>query len=334
MPEVKWVKLYTDFFDNRKIRFIRSMPDGIEIIYLWLFLLAKAGAINDDGCVHVTEDIPYTTESLAHEVNLPHNTVKMGVEILRKTGLLEKEGLQIGKWEQYQNVVGLDQIREQTRERVRRYRERKRLTSDKSDEKPALTDGTKTSNVTCDATETLSNAPRRRYLEEDLDLRTKNKTLEGKRDNTESFDSCSLDANSARDRIPYQAIADAYNQICVSLKPIQSLTSKRKQHIRARMKQLPDITNWETLFHKVESSTFLKGDNKREWAADFDWIVKNEQNAIKILEGKYDDAADGGEARMKQKYAGLIQFMEDEEEEKHAEQEGFQYSHGNAGQFF
>jgi hypothetical protein len=39
MAEVKWIKLATDIFDNRKIRQIEQMPDGDAIIVVWLKLL-------------------------------------------------------------------------------------------------------------------------------------------------------------------------------------------------------------------------------------------------------------------------------------------------------
>ena len=39
----------------------------------------------------------------------------------------------------------------------------------------------------------------------------------------------------------------------------------------------------------MEASDFLKGYNKYGWKATFDWVFKNSENWIKILEGNYDN---------------------------------------------
>jgi len=31
------------------------------------------------------------------------------------------------------------------------------------------------------------------------------------------------------------------------------------------------------------------GENDRQWVADFDWIIKNDTNWVKVMEGKYDN---------------------------------------------
>ena len=42
MAEVKWIKITTDIFDNRKIKIIEKMPDGYAIIVVWVKLLCLA----------------------------------------------------------------------------------------------------------------------------------------------------------------------------------------------------------------------------------------------------------------------------------------------------
>ena len=42
------------------------------------------------------------------------------------------------------------------------------------------------------------------------------------------------------------------------------------------------------IFQKMESSAFLKGDNKRGWKASFDWLFENDKNWVKVWEGNYD----------------------------------------------
>lgn len=87
---------------------------------------------------------------------------------------------------------------------------------------------------------------------------------------------------------PHEEIKELYNTICKSLPSVRSLTEERREKIRTRWKQLKfNIDNFKEVFEIVENSSFCKGCNDRKWKADFDWIMKNETNIIKILEGKY-----------------------------------------------
>jgi len=88
-------------------------------------------------------------------------------------------------------------------------------------------------------------------------------------------------------RINYQEIVDMYNSICVSLPKVKSLTDSRKDKIKVRYKQLGSIDKFEEVFVIVESSDFLKGNNKNNWKASFDWLMENDKNMAKVLEGNY-----------------------------------------------
>lgn len=70
MTEVKWIKLFVDIWDNRKIKQIETLPDGDTVLVIWLKLLTLAGNINNDGFVYFTKDIPFSDEMLAAQVIL------------------------------------------------------------------------------------------------------------------------------------------------------------------------------------------------------------------------------------------------------------------------
>ena len=130
MAEVKWIKVSTDMFDgSRKIKQIEMMPEGDTILVIWLKLLLLAGNVNDGGAIYLTPEIPYTEEMLANELRRPLNTVRMALSIFEKFGMVEivDDILRLSAWEKYQNVEGMERIREQTRARVARSREKKRL---------------------------------------------------------------------------------------------------------------------------------------------------------------------------------------------------------------
>lgn len=129
MSEIKWIKLTTDIFENRKIRQIESLPDGDAIIVIWLKLLTLAGSINDQGLVYFTSEIPYTEEMMATQFNRPISTVKLALKVFVEFGMIDivDDILKISNWEKYQNVDGLDRIREQTRKRVAKHREKQKM---------------------------------------------------------------------------------------------------------------------------------------------------------------------------------------------------------------
>ena len=100
-----------------------------------------------------------------------------------------------------------------------------------------------------------------------------------------SIEEISIDKSSAGENINYQKIVDMYNEICISLPRVKSISDARKKSIKARLRKysLEDI---KQAFANAEESDFLKGNNPRNWTADFDWIMKD-ANIAKVLDGNY-----------------------------------------------
>ena len=92
MAEVKWVKITTDMFDNRKIKHLRRLPDGNNIVLIWVMLLTMAGRCNAGGRIFLTEDIPYTPKMLADELDFEENTVSLALEALERLNMIVQEG--------------------------------------------------------------------------------------------------------------------------------------------------------------------------------------------------------------------------------------------------
>lgn len=130
MAEIKWVKLTTDMFDNRKIKHLRRLPEGNNIVLLWVMLLTMAGRCNSGGMIFLTENIPYTSKMLADELGFEENTVKLALTTLEQLNMIVTDHgfFAIAGWEEYQNIEGMDKIREQNRLRKQKQREsQKRL---------------------------------------------------------------------------------------------------------------------------------------------------------------------------------------------------------------
>ena len=128
MSEVKWIKVSTDMFNSsRKIKQIAVMPEGDSILVIWLKLLLLAGNINDGGAIYLTPEIPYTEEMLANELRRPLTTVRMALSIFEHFAMIEiVDGIiYLSSWKKYQSIDKLAEIREQTRQRVAKHRQKK-----------------------------------------------------------------------------------------------------------------------------------------------------------------------------------------------------------------
>lgn len=126
---IKWVKLSTDIFDNRKIRQIECLPEGDGIIVVWLKLLCLAGNVNDNGMIYFTKDIPYTEQMLAAQFNRPIALIQLALKTFEAFKMIQivDNILQISNWEKYQNAEKLNEIREYNRIAQQRSRAKKKL---------------------------------------------------------------------------------------------------------------------------------------------------------------------------------------------------------------
>lgn len=256
--EIKWIKITTDMFDNRKIRHLRRLPDGNNIVLIWVMLLTMAGRCNASGMIFLTENIPYTPKMLADELDFEETTVQLALAALENLNMIvTKNGhFAIAGWDEYQNIEGMEKIREQNRNRKRLQRERQKMALPEKMSRDSH--GTVTE---CHGTE--------EDIEEEIDIE--------------------LEREIKRERVDCQQIADMYNTICISFPSIRSLSDSRKKAIRARLKTYT-VDDFRTLFEMAEASSFLKGSNNRNWSATFDWLIKD-ANMAKVLEGNYEDRA-------------------------------------------
>lgn len=130
MAEAEWIKLYLKTFrTSRKISAIERMKNGDTMIVIWFKLLCLAGEINDGGAVYITSKKAYDPVSLADELKKPRAIVDAAIKTFEEHDMLIRDDagyIQILNWEKYQNVEGLEKIREQNRIRKRRQRDKSR----------------------------------------------------------------------------------------------------------------------------------------------------------------------------------------------------------------
>jgi len=116
-------------FDDEKIKIIESMPDRDAILIIWIKLISLAAKTNANGWIYLTEEMPYDEDSLATVLNRPVNTVKLALSLFEKYSMIEtggNGGIFITNFEKHQNIEGLERIREQSRLRVAKHREKQK----------------------------------------------------------------------------------------------------------------------------------------------------------------------------------------------------------------
>lgn len=124
---VEWIKLSVDMFDNRKIRALRKLPAGNDILLIWIMLLTLAGKCNANGLIFLTENIPYNVKMLADELGFEESTVQLALEAFQNFGMIRTDGfISIEGWEEHQNADKLAEIREYNRIAKQKSRERQR----------------------------------------------------------------------------------------------------------------------------------------------------------------------------------------------------------------
>lgn len=174
MADVKWIKITTDMFDNRKLRHLRKLPEGNNIVLIWVMLLTLAGRCNSSGLIFLTENIPYTPKMLADELDFEESTVVLALQALEKLGMVQSsdEGfLSIVGWTEHQNIDGLEKIRDQNRKRIAKFREKQKQIS---------------CNVTSNVTVTQGNATDKNRIEEEKN-RIDKKENKSVRENTHTI---------------------------------------------------------------------------------------------------------------------------------------------------
>lgn len=261
MPDVKWIKITTDIFDDEKILMIESLPSADSIIVIWFKLLTFAGKQNNDGVFIMNNRIAYTDEMLASIFRRDINTVRLSLKTFEDFGMIDiiDNVITIPNWSKHQTLDAYEKKKARDRERMARKREEQRLLAEKSSNKSPNKSPDKSNDV----------AITERDRERDLD--------------------------KEKEKIQYNVVVDDYNRICSNLPKVTALSDARKKAIKARINKY-GCDGIMKAFRKASESDFLNGTNGRNWRANFDWIMKD-ANMAKILDGNYDNLgnAEGGD---------------------------------------
>ena len=276
---------------DKSIVYSSIWQEPLHIKVLWITLLAicdKYGLVSAavPGLASVAGITLKQTEQALEVLMAPDPHDKSGVNEGRRLVKIEG-GYEIVNYQDYFNKHSDEVVKEKARLRVKRHRERK--AGKKPNKKPSVTLGNAcNADVTLgNGDVTLGNAPLRSVTsgnarlrhnkDKDKDIRS---TLSKERESN----------GSAVRPLPEEALrwnvmAEERNKIpkVVSMSPL-----RRKKLLLRRKSPDWDDRIGEVL-EKINKSNFCNGENDRGWVATFDWLLANDDNLLKVLEGKYDN---------------------------------------------
>ena len=126
MVQVQWLKIYTDIFDNEKIKKLLKNRDGDTYCRVWFQLLTLAAKSNQNGAILLGENIPMTIDDLARIMSKTVNKLTKVIQQLCNLNMIivKNDTIYIKNWDIYQSADKLEKMRADNRNRQREYRER------------------------------------------------------------------------------------------------------------------------------------------------------------------------------------------------------------------
>lgn len=323
MEQVKWIKLIVTARNGKSMKQLKALPNGERMALLWYELMQLAGEVNEQGFLYYDDDFPYTEEMLATELNYDFIFIKYALEMMTKLKMITiiDDVFCLANWNKYQNVKGLNDIRERNRLYMQEYRARKGNKNNlleepkKAENKPETKakeefkkygeygwvklkqsqyDKIKKDYPNIDLDNQIklldeyiqSNGNKNKYKDFNLVLR---KSIRDKwfiNENKEKEAKCHVTVND--NKIDFNKILDYWNE--KGTKAITAITSERQSHIETIIQEYGEEAIYKAI-DKVKTSSFLNGENDKKWIATFDWIILP-NNFIKVLEGNYDNPKD------------------------------------------
>ena len=257
------------------VDYLMSQPNGANYVVLYQMLCLKT--INTDGKLsrQIGEIlIPYDIEKIQRDCKwFSTDTIRVALNLYRSFGLIYEDQDGVLVLSDHQNLVGSETD-------WAAKRRRQRLEQDDIPQLPVDTGG---DNVPTD----VPTENRDKILDiRDTDIRDEEREIEGE---DIGIPPAAVSPPPPRPSpCPFKKIMELYHQICVSYPRIEDIDGERKKAVAARWRKYGDLAVFEQVFRIAQASSFMKGENGRNWSADFDWMMRP-TNISKILEHKYDD---------------------------------------------
>lgn len=140
MADVKWIKMMVGMFDGMSFKKIKRAKIGGErfrdkLTAVWFELMDLAGRCNHDGAFVDPKGIPFAgLEDIATQIDRDEKELELCMAFYEKEGMVKivDDVYSLVNWGEYQNLDGMEKIREQNRLRKQKQREKQKLLSDGS----------------------------------------------------------------------------------------------------------------------------------------------------------------------------------------------------------
>lgn len=256
------------------VDYLMSQPNGANYVVLYQMLCLKT--INTEGKLsrQIGEIlIPYDIEKIQRDCKwFSIDTIRVALNLYRSFGLIYEDQNGTLVLTDHNSLVGSETDYAEKNRRMRA-------------QQAALLESGHI--VSSDVSEDVSTENRDKISDiRDLDITDQEREIEG-----EDIAVPQAETAPSLSRLPpcpFKKIMELYHQICVSYPRIEDIEGERKKAVAARWRKYGDIAVFERVFRIAQASSFMKGENGRDWHADFDWMMRP-SNIVKILEHKYDD---------------------------------------------
>lgn len=254
-----WLKLKEDFFEEDTLAWLEEQTNGKEYCLFYLKLCLKSLKTNGILIRNVGQIlIPYDVKKLGEITKTDIDTVTVAMELFKKIGLIQI--LDNGE-------IYITQLEQMVGSETKWAKYKKKERELKKLDNVQLLSNINPKNVHTDI-------EKEKDIEKDIEIEV-------------STTKVAL--------IPkhLECIVIAWNNL--NLSTIKSIQNTRLKLLNARIKDY-GIDGVLQAINYIKESSFLKGQNNKNWTITFDWLIKP-SNFIKVLEGNYTDKEDGNNAR-------------------------------------
>lgn len=267
-----WMKLKDTFMTSDTIDYFMSQPDGANYVVLYQMLCLKT--INTGGRLsrQIGElIIPYDVEKIHRDCKwFSVDTVRIALNLYKAVGLIYEDVDGTLVLSDHASLVGSET---DAAARMRNSREKR------AELPQSVTPCEQSANIV---------TPEKEIRERDKRLDIRDIEIEKEEDIQGTADEPPEADLPPRNSVDYVSIQELYNSICIGFPQCSKLSDARKKAIKARFSSGYTVEDFEELFRKAAASHFLRGQNARNWRADFDWLIKD-ANMAKVLSGNFDD---------------------------------------------
>lgn len=261
-----WIKLTDRMMTSDTVDFLMEQKNGANLVVLYQMLCLKT--INQNGVLarELGElTVKYDADKIQRDCKwFSLSTVKSALKTFQQVGLLYENEDGFLAIKEFDNLIG-SQTYGAVKKEKQRQKEGKGVDKCPPDCPPSCPPKTP---------KKVDNCPPEK--EKDKEIKIKEKERKEKDE-----------LSTPPPLVNAEQVVDLYNTICTSLNPVQTLTQRRIEAVD-KLLLTSSMEQIEKLFRQAEATPFLKGDNRRRWKADFDWLI-NEDSMAKVLEGKYND---------------------------------------------